>query len=236
MNDTPDYREPWELKEAGESPVQRASLWKSKRFRFVAVLALVLATAGLAINTERSSYENDIVTIYTIARSLHSQPALADIPMTDTLMTVRALVAGARTGTRGFYDLDDVNDIELVAAASLAGQKSAMQEMFPNKIADRSTGSDDQLMASEITNAISRFYGREKVSAESAAELLRHRGMNMKQVRAFLTQEKFGQTEEVYKYQLAVLAEEQRIRKEIRQFPFGWLSGRIRGTYRSIED
>ncbi|GEM_PF-2969055 len=236
MDHTKDYREPWELEEAGESPTQRVSLWKSKRFRLFAILALILATGRLAIDTERSSYENDIVTIYTMARELHRQPALADIPMTDTLSTVRVLVAGARTGTRGFYELNDIDDIEQVAAASLAGQKSAMQTLLPQRLPGRLKGSDDQLMELEISNAISRFYGREGVSAELAAELLRHRGMNMKQVRAFLTQKMFSQTEKVYKYQIAILDEEQRIRLEMHRFPFGWLSGRIRGTYRSMED
>lgn len=236
MTDSHDYREPWELKDASDPSVKGGSLWKSTRVRILAALTLVLALVGVSIDTKRSRYEDDIVTVYTIADALQRQPALSDIPMTDTLFTVRTLVAGARTGARGFVKLDDLGDIEQVAAASLAGQKNVMKKMFPDMNGAGSTGPDSKLMTSQITKAVSRFYGRERVSAELVAELLRHQGMNLKQVRAFLTQEMFSSTEDVYKYQMAILNEELRVRQEMHRFPFGWLSGRIRGTYLYMED
>jgi hypothetical protein len=235
MNNAHDYREPWEKEGSDETAGTGSSLWKNTRFRILAALALVLALGGLFLDVKRSKYEDDIVTVYAIAHVLHRQPALSDIPMTDKLFTVRALVAGARTGTRGFVELHDLGDIEQVAAASLAGQRKVMERMFPTEIAKSSTGADAQLMASQITRAITRFYGRKGVSAELAAELLRRRGMDMQQIRAFLTQEMFSMTEDVYRYQLAILDEEQRVRNEIHQLPFGWLSGSIRGTYRHMD-
>lgn len=236
MNDSHNHREPWEINEADSTEPEVVRFWTSVWFLPLVVLTIVLITSAASIQTKRSAYENDLVIVYTIARILHSQPDLNDIPMEDTAATVRTLLAGTRTSSKGFVTLNDLDDVEKVAAASLLGQKKCLQEMAGRKPWDTWTGNGKGTMSEEIMGAVLRFYGRERVSAEAAAEVLRHRGMDMTQVRAYLTEQKFNVTKEVYEYQLALTAEELRVRQELHQIPFGWISGRIRGTYRLLPE
>lgn len=235
MENANDYREPWELQQAGETTAATGSLWKSGRFRIAAAILLLLVLSTLLIDTKRSSYEEDIVVVYTVAHELHKQEGLETIPINDVLFAVRAFVAGARTESRGFVRLDDTADIREASRTSLIGQRKAMEDMG-GKVQSSASGAEEELMAAQIMEAITRFYGRQNVSPELAAEVLRHKGMDMKEIRAFLTQSMLWQVEKVYKYQIAIVNEEQRVRREMHRYPFGWLSGMIRGTYKYLAD